>query len=78
MNWKNNPDLLDEPRWLVLNKLDLLPKDEAVKRCRDIVKRLKWKQPVYQITAINGDGTKELVFDIMKHLEKNNEAAQAG
>ena len=75
---KFNPDLLDEPRWLVLNKLDLLPKDEAVKRCRDIVKRLKWKQPVYQIIAINGDGTKELVFDIMKHLEKNNEAAQAG
>ena len=75
---KFNPDLLNEPRWLVLNKLDLLPKDEAAKRCRDIVKRLKWKQPVYQITAINGDGTKELVFDIMKHLEKNNEAAQAG
>ena len=75
---KFSPDLLNEPRWLVLNKLDLLPKDEAQKRCKDIVKRLKWKAPVYEITAINGNGTRELTFDIMKFLEKNNEAAQAG
>ena len=75
---KFNPALLDEPRWLVLNKLDLLPKDEAKNRCKDIVKRLKWTAPVYEITAINGNGTRELTFDIMKFLEKNNEAAQAG
>lgn len=75
---KFNPDLLDEPRWLVLNKLDLLPKEDAEKRCRDIVKRLKWKGPVYEISAISGDGTRELTFDIMNYLEENNEATQAG
>lgn len=75
---KFNPDLLDEPRWLVLNKLDLMPKEDAEKRCRDIVKRLKWKGPVYEISAISGDGTRELTFDIMNYLEENDEAAQAG
>jgi GTPase len=73
---KYNPALLDEPRWLVLNKLDLMPKEDAAKRCRDIVKRLKWKAPVYEISAISGDGTRELTFDIMNYLEENDEAAQ--
>jgi GTP-binding protein len=75
---KFNPALLEEPRWLVLNKLDLLPKEEAEKRCRDIVKRLKWKGPVYEISAISAEGTREMTFDIMNYLEENNEAAQAG
>jgi GTP-binding protein len=75
---KFNPDLLDEPRWLVLNKLDLMPKEDAQIRCRDIVKRLQWKGPVFEISAISGDGTRELVFDIMNYLEENDEATQAG
>lgn len=73
---KYNPALLDEPRWLVLNKLDLMPKEDAAERCRDIIKRLKWKAPVYEISAISGDGTRELTFDIMNYLEENDEAAQ--
>ena len=73
---KYNPALLDEPRWLVLNKLDLMPKEDAAERCRDIIKRLKWTAPVYEISAISGDGTRELTFDIMNYLEENDEAAQ--
>jgi GTPase len=53
-----------------------MPKEDAAKRCRDIVKRLKWKAPVYEISAISGDGTRELTFDIMNYLEENDEAAQ--
>jgi GTPase len=75
---KYNPALLEEPRWLVLNKLDLMPREDAQLRCRDIVKRLKWKGPVYEISAISGDGTRELTFDIMNYLEENDETAQAG
>jgi len=70
---KYNPDMLDEPRWLVLNKTDLLPKEESEVICRDILERLDWKSPFYEISAISGDGTKELVFDIMNYLEELSE-----
>ncbi|HEY9050524.1 MAG TPA: Obg family GTPase CgtA [Gammaproteobacteria bacterium] len=72
---KFNPAMLEEPRWLVLNKTDLLPKEDAETRCRDIVERLDWKGPVYEISAISGNGTKELTFDIMNYLEENDEDA---
>jgi GTP-binding protein len=71
--------MLDEPRWLVLNKLDLLPREDAEEICRDIVERMNWQGPVYEISAISGDGTRELIFDIMNYLEENDEdAATAG
>jgi GTP-binding protein len=76
---KFNPAMLDEPRWLVLNKLDLLPREDAEEICRDIVERMNWQGPVYEISAISGDGTRELIFDIMNYLEENDEdAATAG
>jgi len=76
---KFNPAMLDEPRWLVLNKTDLLPKEDAEATCRDIVERMNWQGPVYEIAAISGEGTRELIFDIMNYLEENDEdAATAG
>ena len=69
---KFNPAMLEEPRWLVLNKTDLLPREETEIICRDIIERLDWKDPFYEISAISGDGTRELVFDIMNHLEENS------
>lgn len=72
---KYSPEMLEEPRWLVLNKTDLLPKEEAEIVCRDITERMSWKGPVYEISAISGDGTKELIFDIMNYLEENQEYA---
>ncbi len=70
---KFNPAMLDEPRWLVLNKTDLLPKEETEVICRNIIERLNWKAPFYEISAISGDGTRELVFDIMNYLEESSE-----
>ena len=61
--------LADRPRWLVLNKLDLLPAAERKKRTAAIVKKLKWKGPVYGISALTADGTKRLVQDVMSYLE---------
>jgi len=76
---KFNPAMLDEPRWLVLNKTDLLPREDVEATCRDIVERMNWQGPVYEIAAISGEGTRELIFDIMNYLEENDEdAATAG
>jgi GTP-binding protein len=61
--------LKDRPRWLVLNKLDLLPPAERKKRTAAIVKKLKWKGPVYGISALTADGTKRLAQDVMSYLE---------
>ena len=65
--------LADRPRWLVLNKLDLLPPAERKKRTAAIVKKFKWKGPVYGISALTADGTKRLVQDVMSYLEGERE-----
>ena len=44
---KYDPALHDKPRWLVLNKLDMVPADERAERVKDFVKRLRWKGPVF-------------------------------
>ncbi len=67
---KYSPELAAKERWLVLNKLDLLPVEAQEKRCADILKRLKWQGPVYQISAISGEGTQALCYAMMDHLEK--------
>jgi GTP-binding protein len=69
--------LKGKPRWLVLNKLDLLPPAQRSKRVAALVKKLKWKGPVYGISALTADGTKRLVQDVMTFLEKKDEPATA-
>jgi GTPase len=56
-----------------LNKIDLLPPAERAKRVAAIVKKLKWKGPVYGISALAADGTRRLVQDVMAYLEKRDE-----
>jgi GTP-binding protein len=63
-------DLAEKPRWLVLNKIDLLPEDEADERCREIVRRLRWKGPTFRISGATGQGTKELMQAVMRHIEE--------
>ncbi len=71
---KFSSDLATKERWLVLNKVDLLPPDEADKRCKDIVRRLRWKGPIYRISALARQGTEALCQDVMKRIE----AGEAG
>jgi GTP-binding protein len=66
---KFSASLAKKPRWLVLNKLDLLDAQTGDKRCREIVRRLRWKGPVYRISAATGQGTRELCQAVMTHLE---------
>lgn len=74
---KFSPELAERERWLVLNKLDLLPEDEREARCKAIIKGLTWKGPVFRISAIIGDGTRELCQKIMEKLEELGLAAPA-
>jgi len=67
---KFSAGLGEKERWLVLNKVDLLPADQADKLCKDIVRRLRWKGPVYRISALAHQGTEELCESIMKRLEE--------
>lgn len=71
---KFSANLAKKERWLVLNKLDLLPPDEAEKRCKDIVRRLRWKGPVFRISGLSKQGTEPLCQAIMKRLEEISEA----
>jgi len=70
-----SPELAGKERWLVLNKLDLLPKEEGEGRCRDVIERLGWKGPVFSISAMKKEGTRELCGRIMEYLEQRDGAA---
>jgi GTPase len=66
-------ELAKKPRWLVLNKTDLLDDDELKDKKEAIIKQLNWQGPVYTISALSKSGTDELAFDIMKQLELDRE-----
>jgi GTPase len=70
--------LAARPRWLVLNKIDLLPEDKRDAAVKKLVKKLKWRGPVYGISALTADGTKRLVQDVMAYLEAQRDGAETG
>ncbi len=72
-----SPDLAMKERWLVLNKLDLLPEAERDERSRELVRRLGWEGPVFLVSAIKREGTRELCGRIMEYLERQNGTAAA-
>jgi GTP-binding protein len=74
---KFSAELAAKERWLVLNKLDLLPADEAEKRCKDIVRRLRWKGLVFRISGLSRQGTQELCGVVMTRLEELNQGPVA-
>jgi GTPase len=67
---KFSKELAEKPRWLVLNKIDLLPEEEAEKRCAEIVRRLRWKGPTFRISGATGKGTRELMQAVMREIEE--------
>lgn len=66
---KFDPSLASKPRWLVINKRDLLPDDEAEKRAAEIARRLRYRGPRFLISAATGNGTRELAEAVMQFLE---------
>jgi len=63
--------LSDKPRWLVLNKVDLIPAAERDARVATFVKTYRWKGPVFAIAAISGDGCRPLIYAVADWLEKH-------
>jgi GTP-binding protein len=70
---KFSEELLEKPRWLVLNKMDLMPAEEAEAVKAEVVKALNWTGPIYCISALQKTGLDELTADIMAHLEGQDE-----
>ena len=70
-----DPELLKRPRWLVFNKADLVPEDERKKLAKAIVKKLKWKEPWYFVSAIAREGTWPLMLDVQRFFDEQKRAA---
>lgn len=65
---KYDPALHAKPRWLVLNKVDMVDTDERAARVKDFVKRLRSKRPVFEISALTREGLEPLLKAIYKHV----------
>lgn len=74
---KFSETLATKERWLVLNKIDLLPEKEVNKRAAAIVRRLKWQGPVYKISAMKHQGTQELCYKLMEHFESQKRSVDS-
>jgi GTP-binding protein len=66
---KYDAELYNKPRWLVLNKLDMVPDHERVARIKDFLKRYKFKGPVFEISALTREGCEPLVQAIYQHVK---------
>jgi GTP-binding protein len=73
---KFSADLLDKPRWLVLNKSDLMPEEEARAKAIGIAKALKYKGPAFLISGVTRQGTTDLTEAVMRFLESGEAPAQ--
>lgn len=69
-----SPDLYEKPRWLALNKLDMV--EDAEGFTQQLIERLDWQGPVFGISALTGQGTKQLVQKIQSHLDQQQAQAQ--
>ncbi len=73
---KYDEALYRKPRWLVLNKTDLLQPEQRDETVKKFIKDLGWKQKSFIISALTGDGCRALTYAIMEYLEENNLAAK--
>jgi GTP-binding protein len=65
---KYDKTLYEKPRWLVLNKLDMVPEGERAARVKDFVRRMRWKGPVFEISALTREGCEPLVRAVYDHV----------
>ncbi|HBD20455.1 MAG TPA: hypothetical protein DC063_10510 [Arenimonas sp.] len=72
---KHDPAMLEKPRWLVMNKADLLPEDERQARARAVVEALDWKEPWFLVSAIGREGTWPVVLKVQQFFDDQKAAA---
>ena len=68
---KYDESLYNKPRWLILNKIDMLDDDERDKKRVEFLKQFGWDAPSFCISAISGEGCKMLTYAIMDYLDNN-------
>jgi GTP-binding protein len=73
---KYDTALYEKPRWLVLNKLDMVPGDERAARVKDFVKRMRFKGRVFEISALTREGCEHLVQAVYQHIKAQQVAEQ--
>ena len=73
---KHDPELLRKPRWLVLNKADLLLEEEQQAAVQEIIDELGWKDRWYLVSAIGRENTWPIMLDVMGFFDQLKEAAQ--
>ncbi len=60
-----------KPRWLVLNKIDMIPVEERQARVQEVVRRLRWKHPVFAVSALAREGLDPLLRATFEHVAKS-------
>jgi GTP-binding protein len=73
---KYDPALHAKPRWLVLNKLDMVPLDERPARVKELVKGLRFKGPVFEISALTREGCEAMVKVVYQQVKAQQKAEQ--
>jgi GTP-binding protein len=71
---KFSPELAAKPRWLVINKIDLLDAQERATVCEGLVSELGWDGPVFEVSAATGEGVVALGQAVMRELERREAA----
>ncbi len=74
---KYDTALFNKPRWLVLNKLDMVPAEKREALVKDFVKRFKYKGPVFEISALTREGCEPLIKSIFQHIKAQQIQEQA-
>ncbi|MBI5937088.1 MAG: GTPase ObgE [Betaproteobacteria bacterium] len=67
---KYDAGLYEKPRWLVLNKTDLIPDEERQAKIQAFIQDYGWQGPVFAISAISGEGCQPLIYAIMDHIQQ--------
>jgi GTP-binding protein len=75
---KYDEELYRKPRWLVLNKLDLIPEAERAERIAAFLDAYgATETPHFEISALKGDGTQKLIFSIQDFLDSERARIEA-
>jgi GTP-binding protein len=74
---KFSEELAGKPRWLVINKIDLLAADDLAAARLHLIEALDWRGPVFEISAATGEGTEALAQAIVRRLEEDDDQLSA-
>ena len=65
---KYGSSVSDKPRWIVLNKSDLFPRDSIGKIVQEFINQINWETNYYVVSSVTGEGTKELIGDLAQYI----------